>query len=327
MARSGSALFDLWGDAILGALGLLPRLRTFGTGGRLGMAGPAVEHTGSALAGRMRIRGGGGGRRVRGGGSSRRLAIQRGVDTRLRLLPILFHRLLGRPHGLLGLAAEGLYVFSQIRQLRLAHGFIELRAKLCRLALDDANVLADRAQQRRQVLWTDDEQRHDAKDQEFAGGDVEHRLNLIGWERPANSRRPAPVPHRAADGTAPVSADLVRLHAGGFGRLGSCAVDRLGLDILPGRLVFLRLVVFGHALFEAFDALGNIAHDRGYFTAAPEHQQGHRQKQQPMPNTQATHSLAPLAARAAYAWGLMALSQKGFIGARLPHRLYLRLCH
>src|SRR5262245_6587280 len=62
-----------------------------------------------------------------------------------------------------------------------------------------------------------------------------------------------------------------------------------------GRLVLLgRLIVLGHALLEAFDALGHVAHDRGNLAAAAKHQQGHRQEQQPVPNAQATHiALAP----------------------------------
>src|SRR5215467_2462686 len=62
-----------------------------------------------------------------------------------------------------------------------------------------------------------------------------------------------------------------------------------------GRLVLLGgLIVLGHALLEAFDAFGHVAHDRRDLAAAAKHQQGHCQEQQPVPDAQATHiALAP----------------------------------
>src|SRR5689334_13151558 len=95
---------------------------------------------------------------------------------------------------------------------------------------------------------------------------------------------------------ATLSADLVGLDACSLARLAGSGVNGFGRDILPRRVLLGRLLVLGHALLEAFDALGNVAHNRGNLAAAAEHQERDGQKQQPMPNTQATHSLAPLAA-------------------------------
>src|SRR5262249_24544248 len=94
-----------------------------------------------------------------------------------------FRRLLGGAHGLLGIAAERFDVTLEIGQFGFAHGLVELGTKFRRLPFDHAHVLADRAQQRRQVLGTDHEQGHDPKDQQLAGSDVEHRFNLTAWLR------------------------------------------------------------------------------------------------------------------------------------------------
>src|SRR5262249_18144665 len=79
-------------------------------------------------------------------------------------------------HRRLGLLLDALHRLPELGKLALAHRLVELSAEFGRLALDDANVLADGTQQRRQILGADDEQRHEAKDQQFAGGKVEPRL-------------------------------------------------------------------------------------------------------------------------------------------------------
>ena len=76
----------------------------------------------------------------------------------------------------LGLLRDLLHVLLELGQLGLAHRLVELGAELLRVPPDDAHVLADRAQQHREVLRADDEQRHDREQQQLAGGDVEHRL-------------------------------------------------------------------------------------------------------------------------------------------------------
>src|SRR5581483_10520400 len=62
---------------------------------------------------------------------------------------------------------------------------------------DDAHVLADGAQQRRQVLRPDDDQRHDAEDQELAGGEVEH---LAPCDLPPPPALSASAPARCSTG-------------------------------------------------------------------------------------------------------------------------------
>src|SRR4051794_6002663 len=105
------------------------------------------------------------------------------MDALARIGELLLHRGGGLAHGSLGLLLDALHRLLQLVDLALAHRLVELGAELRRLPLDDAHVLADGAQQRRQVLGADHEQRHDAEDQQLAGGDVEHQLNPMARSR------------------------------------------------------------------------------------------------------------------------------------------------
>jgi hypothetical protein len=55
------------------------------------------------------------------------------------------------------------------------------------------------------------------------------------------------------------------------------------------------VVMIGQTLAEAFDALGDIAHDIGNLSAAAEHKNGDEGQNQNMPDTQRTHCNAPSA--------------------------------
>src|SRR5215467_4973460 len=110
-----------------------------------------------------------------------------------------------------------------------------------------------------------------------------------------NQCLPEPAAAGTTVGSAPPSGlgappGLVGLH----GRLLLAGLAARAFQNL-GRLVLLGgLIVLGHALLEAFDAFGHVAHDRRDLAAAAKHQQGHRQEQQPVPDAQATHiALAP----------------------------------
>src|SRR5262249_56392375 len=91
-------------------------------------------------------------------------------------------------HRRLGFLLDALHRLPELGKLALAHRLVELSAEFGRLALDDANVLADGTQQRRQILGADDEQRHDTKDQQLAGGKVEHRLNSVARSQASLAR-------------------------------------------------------------------------------------------------------------------------------------------
>src|SRR5262249_17452618 len=101
---------------------------------------------------------------------------------------MLLDRGLSVLHRGLGLLLDALHRLPELGKLALAHRLVELSAEFRRLALDDAHVLADGAQQRRQILRADDEQRHDAKDQQLAGGEVEHRLNSVARSQASLAR-------------------------------------------------------------------------------------------------------------------------------------------
>src|SRR5262245_32713543 len=129
---------------------------------------------------------------------------QRFVHTQARIRHMLFDRGLRVPHRRLGLLLDALHGFSELGKLALAHGFVELSAELSRLALDDAHILADGAQQRRQVLGANDQQRNNAKDQELAGGEVEHRLNSVARSQASVARPVLPGQYCPASVARPV---------------------------------------------------------------------------------------------------------------------------
>src|ERR1043166_6902632 len=62
-------------------------------------------------------------------------------------------------------------------------------------------------------------------------------------------------------------------------------LHRIGLGGLFG------LFLFGQALLERFDALGEVAHDVGNLAAPAEQQQADRKQDDPMPNAQAAHAM------------------------------------
>src|SRR6516162_7467269 len=142
------------------------------------------------------------------------------IDCRFRVSDRLVHALasLGQValnrglrilHRRLGLLLDALHRLPELGKLALAHGLVELSAELGRLALDDAHVLADGAQQCRQVLGTDDEQRHDAKDQELAGSEVEHRSTLVRAHEPLFPDPSCPDPCRPTCVAPPVMPEPV----------------------------------------------------------------------------------------------------------------------
>src|SRR5215216_7103703 len=96
------------------------------------------------------------------------------------------------------------------------------------------------------------------------------------------------------------SASLLGLRRSRLHGLGGARLDGLRIVLLEGVVLLDRLLVLGHALLEALDALGHVTHDRRDLAAAAEQQEGNGQEDQPVPDAQATHvSVTPLRRSAA----------------------------
>ena len=112
----------------------------------------------------------------------------RRVDVDARRLDLAVDGARADVHGGAHLAADGIELLLEAIELGFAHRLVELAAELGRVPADDAEILADGAQQDRQILGADDDQRDDGEDQQLAGGDVEHASSRL----PTRSEREAP---------------------------------------------------------------------------------------------------------------------------------------
>ena len=84
---------------------------------------------------------------------------------------------------------------------------------------------------------------------------------------------------------------------GGLDRIGTARrdIDRLlrrDLSLLLGIALLRLLILVGHALLEAFQPLGDVAHHVGKAIAAEQQQHDHRENQD-MPEAETAHVITP----------------------------------
>src|SRR5262249_54740425 len=149
-------------------------------------------------------------------------------------------------------------------ELSFAQRFVELILEVARHALHLGRPAPEAAENARQVLRADDDDRHDRDDQQLRPTDIEHLRNASGRQT------------RGPPGASPDLAD--------FGRLDLAWIVDLVLE-RPRRS---RRVFVGKPLLEAFYALGDIAHQVGNL-AASEQENDDQDDDQPVPDAEGTH--------------------------------------
>src|SRR4051812_26212584 len=134
-------------------------------------------------------------------------------------------------------------------ELGLANHILDTGGEMARHAADAPDPITDRAHDLRQVLRTDEDEREDRDDRELGRIDAEHgRLGLLaGLVVPRRRRRSYRIGRTRCHVDRVLWPDVV-------------AETRRLLPALLFVAVPLVVVLVGHALLEAFEALRNVAH-------------------------------------------------------------------